>query len=86
MTRRKKIITQLGRRKLRQAESARSSTPVDRKTSRPMRRPQSAPPIDCPTCGLPLEERHRLLGADGSLFRRLHCQCGYVRVFKECFP
>ena len=53
------------------------------RSARQASRLQPLPVRCCPSCGDVLVERHRLLGVDGSLFRRMHCTCGYVRVFKE---
>ena len=85
MTRRKKIITQLGRRKLRLAttwhDDDHTPAPMRRAPPPPNKRP--APAIDCPTCGAPLSECARQLADNGKLFFTMRCGCGYLRIFSE---
>ena len=60
--------------------------PPRRAPARSARQPSrhTLPVRHCPTCGNELVEKHRLLGGDGSLYRKMTCTaCNYQRVFKE---
>ena len=84
MTRRKKIITQLGRRKLRLATTWHDDdTPAPMRRAPPPPNKRPAPAIDCPTCGAPLSECARQLADNGKLFFTMRCGCGYLRIFSE---
>lgn len=91
MTRRR-IFVQHARVKIRRSiEANQQSAPPPPRTApaRSARRQparHALPTRTCPSCGNELVERHRLLGGDGSLYRRMTCTCGYCRVFKEAKP
>lgn len=83
---RRRIHVTHARVKIRRSVEQQSAPPPPRRApARSARQParHTLPVRHCPSCGNELVERHRLLGGDGSLYRKMHCTCGFCRVFKE---